>query len=116
MQMVEPAKTFEELVTRFNQDTDGSFKKHVYDMFVFGCKERERLRLKDKRLRQKKRDAIAPELRRKPGRPRKPLPDHCNLCCTVEKNKVIPLYREVGKYYAGNDIYIPCPSCNADLL
>ena len=67
--MVEPAKTFEEFTSRM--ETSEEFRQHAYKHFIFAEKERVRLREKHKRLRQKQRDAIPPEQRRKVGRPRK---------------------------------------------
>lgn len=62
-------KTYEEFIQHFEKDTD-AFKMTVWKQYVFACKERDRLRAKDKRARDKKRDAIPPEQRKKIGRPR----------------------------------------------
>jgi hypothetical protein len=36
---------------------------------------------------------------------------HCEMCSKVYKGKVYALYGAIGRYYAGDATYIPCPGC-----
>ena len=36
---------------------------------------------------------------------------HCEMCSQVYKGKVCALYGAIGRYYAGDATYIPCPGC-----
>lgn len=63
-------KTYEEFIAHFEKDTD-SFKMTCWKQYEFACKERDRLREKLARRRNRIREAIPPEERKKVGRPRK---------------------------------------------
>ena len=63
-------KTYEEFIDAFEKDTE-SDKRYYYAQYQFAMKERERLREKTKKQRLKKREAIPPDQRRRPGRPKK---------------------------------------------
>ena len=67
-------KTFEEFIAHFEKDPDSEFKRYAWKQYEFACKERDRLREKHQRRRQKIREAIPPDQRKKIGRPRKTPP------------------------------------------
>lgn len=64
-------KTYEEFITEFEKDTDAAFKREVWKQYEFACKERDRLKDKHKRRRDKLRESIPLDQRKKLGRPRK---------------------------------------------
>lgn len=66
-------KTYEEFIFFYEKDTEDT-KRELWKQYQFAMKERDRLREKDKRRQEKRkaiRDALPPEQRPKPGRPRK---------------------------------------------